>query len=47
MLKMHNIKKVFRTDLVETHALNDFNLEVKKVNSLQWLGLQVRVKPPF
>ncbi|MDN4503427.1 ABC transporter ATP-binding protein [Alteromonadaceae bacterium BrNp21-10] len=30
MLKMHSIKKVFRTDLVETHALNDFNLEVKE-----------------
>jgi len=30
MLKMNNIKKVFRTDLVETHALRDFSLEVSE-----------------
>lgn len=30
MLKMNNIKKIFRTDLVETHALRDFNLEVNE-----------------
>lgn len=28
MFTMSNIKKVFRTDLVETHALKDFNLQV-------------------
>ncbi|ABM01067.1 ABC transporter ATP-binding protein [Shewanella amazonensis] len=28
MLTMKNINKLFRTDLVETHALRDFNLEV-------------------
>lgn len=28
MLKMNDVKKVFRTDLVETHALRDFNLNV-------------------
>lgn len=28
MLKMTEVKKVFRTDLVETHALRDFNLHV-------------------
>lgn len=28
MLKMHGITKVFRTDLVETHALRQFDLEV-------------------
>lgn len=28
MLKMTEVKKVFRTDLVETHALRDFNLQV-------------------
>ncbi|MBC3766994.1 ABC transporter ATP-binding protein [Neptunicella marina] len=28
MLSMNNVKKIFRTDLVETHALNDFNLQV-------------------
>lgn len=28
MLKMTDVKKVFRTELVETHALRDFNLHV-------------------
>lgn len=28
MLKMNNISKVFRTELVETHALSDFTLSV-------------------
>ena len=28
MFSMHNISKVFRTDLIETHALRDFSLEV-------------------
>lgn len=30
MLSMQHISKVFRTDLVETHALRDFNLEVSE-----------------
>ncbi len=30
MLIMKNIKKIFRTDLIETHALRDFSLEVKE-----------------
>jgi putative ABC transport system ATP-binding protein len=30
MFSMHNISKVYRTDLIETHALRDFNLEVKE-----------------
>ncbi|NMH64906.1 ABC transporter ATP-binding protein [Shewanella salipaludis] len=30
MLSMRNISKVFKTDLVETHALRDFNLEVNE-----------------
>ena len=30
MLKMHDIQKVYRTDLVETHALREFSLEVKE-----------------
>ena len=30
MLTMTNLEKTFRTDLVETHALRDFNLEVKE-----------------
>src|SRR5678816_921061 len=29
MLSMTHISKVFRTDLIETHALRDFSLEVK------------------
>ncbi len=29
MLKMQNLSKVYRTELIETHALRDFNLEVK------------------
>jgi putative ABC transport system ATP-binding protein len=28
MLKMHNVGKVYRTDLIETHALRNFSLEV-------------------
>ncbi|WP_076410272.1 ABC transporter ATP-binding protein [Shewanella sp. UCD-KL12] len=30
MLSMKSISKVFKTDLVETHALRDFNLEVNE-----------------
>ncbi len=30
MLKMSAINKVYQTDMVQTHALNDFNLEVKE-----------------
>ncbi|WMS89084.1 ABC transporter ATP-binding protein [Pleionea litopenaei] len=30
MLKMTNIKKVFRTEIVETHALRDFSLTVNE-----------------
>ncbi|MEX2468557.1 MAG: ATP-binding cassette domain-containing protein, partial [Pseudohongiellaceae bacterium] len=30
MLKMQNISKVFRADLVETHALRDFSLTVEE-----------------
>lgn len=30
MLKMTDVKKVFRTELVETHALRDFNLQVNE-----------------
>ncbi len=28
MLKMHDISKIYRTDLIETHALRSFSLEV-------------------
>lgn len=30
MLKMQSVKKVYRTDMIETHALRDFNLEVSE-----------------
>ena len=30
MLKMQSVKKIYRTDMIETHALRDFNLEVKE-----------------
>jgi putative ABC transport system ATP-binding protein len=30
MLSMKNVAKIFRTDLIETHALRDFNLEVEE-----------------
>ena len=30
MLKMQNISKIFRTELIETHALRDVNLHIKK-----------------
>lgn len=30
MLKMQSVKKVYRTDMIETHALRDFSLEVKQ-----------------
>lgn len=30
MLIMQDVKKIFRTDLVETHALREFNLHVKE-----------------
>ena len=29
MLSMTNVSKVFRTDLIETHALRNFSLDVK------------------
>ncbi|MFT5690986.1 MAG: putative ABC transport system ATP-binding protein, partial [Oceanicoccus sp.] len=30
MLSMKHISKVFQADLIETHALRDFSLEVKE-----------------
>ena len=30
MLKMQSVKKIYRTDMIETHALRNFNLEVKQ-----------------
>lgn len=30
MLKMQSLKKIYRTDMIETHALRNFNLEVQQ-----------------
>jgi putative ABC transport system ATP-binding protein len=30
MIELHSVSKVFRTDLVETHALRDFELSIKQ-----------------
>mgnify|MGYP000153247580 FL=1 len=30
MLRMENVSKIFRTELIETHALRDVNLHIKK-----------------
>jgi putative ABC transport system ATP-binding protein len=38
MLSMTNVSKIFRTDLVETHALRDFSLEVKPGEFLSIMG---------
>ncbi|MEW9797790.1 ABC transporter ATP-binding protein [Alteromonas sp. CYL-A6] len=38
MLTMTNLTKVFRTDLVETHALRDFNLQVDEGDFLSVTG---------
>lgn len=38
MLTMTNINKVFRTDLVETHALRDFNLTINEGDFISVTG---------
>jgi putative ABC transport system ATP-binding protein len=38
MLEMHDISKIFRTDLIETHALRDFSLTVKAGEFLAVMG---------
>ncbi|MBF7074528.1 ABC transporter ATP-binding protein [Glaciecola sp. MH2013] len=38
LVKLSNIKKVFYTDDVETHALNEINLEIKKGEFLSITG---------
>ena len=30
MLKMNNVSKIYRTELVETHALRNVNLEIQE-----------------
>jgi len=43
MIKLMNINKIFRTDEIETVALEDVNLEVKKGEFLSIMGLRVVV----
>lgn len=38
MLSMQNISKIYRTDVVQTHALRDFSLEVKKGEFVAVMG---------
>jgi putative ABC transport system ATP-binding protein len=38
MLKMQNISKIYRTDVVQTHALRDFNLDVKEGEFVAVMG---------
>ncbi len=38
MLKMQDITKIYRTDTVQTHALRDFNLEVKEGEFVAVMG---------
>ena len=38
MLSMQNISKIYRTDVVQTHALRDFNLEVKEGEFVAVMG---------
>ncbi len=38
MIHLQNIKKVYRTDTVETHALSDINLEIAKGEFLSIMG---------
>jgi putative ABC transport system ATP-binding protein len=45
MLSMTSISKVFRTDLIETHALRDFSLEVKAGEFLAVTGRRARARP--
>ena len=38
MLSMKHVSKIFQTDLIETHALRDFNLDVDKGEFLAVTG---------
>jgi len=38
MLEMHNIRKIYRTDTIETHALEDFSLRVNAGEFVSVMG---------
>ena len=47
MLKMKNISKVYRTELIETHALRDLNLQVEEGEFVAVTGHRAQAKPLF
>ena len=46
MLKMTQLNKVYRTEMVETYALRHFDLEVRAGEFVAVTGLRVRARPP-
>lgn len=47
MLSMKGIQKVYRTDLIETHALHDFSVDVKKGEFVAVMGRSGSGKTTF
>ncbi len=47
MLKMNEVSKIYRTDLIETHALSNVNLTIEEGSLLRSQARQDRVKRPF
>lgn len=45
MIKLENVKKVFRTEEIETWALREVNLEVKEGEFVAIMGLRVAESP--
>src|ERR1700674_1150795 len=47
MLSMKKIQKVYRTDMIETHALHDFSIEVKAAEFVAVMGRSGSGKTTF